>query len=257
MEARIPFNGFYESMWSQGVDHEEEQYFEWLKEEHDIHPDDMQALYEWMWRHTKYHVAYQHIAFEFVQPFQDFINEQLGLSISLTFKDMTSPREYNFETDRIFVDISYRDALILARRVGRNALRKAAKQMFTSRDGFSSYYRNDPAEWGRLRGWDHNQLHCLFQAALDVIGEEDWDWSIYEDFSSNGDFGTAFHMAFEEKDLLLELGKLIGQRELNEELESDEETDRVFPTQWKDTKDYVTQYLALNKLNSNQNEGPL
>lgn len=247
MEARIPFAGFYESKWSAGVDSEEEQYFESLKEEHSLTDEDMGEMQEWMWRHARYHRSYLHIAQEYVSPFQDFINEGLGLSIKLTYKDMSSPREYNFETDKIVVEISYEDAIKLARRVGRNALRKAAKDMFTSRDGFISFYRNDPAEWGRLRGWDWNHMYCLFQAAVDVIGEEDYEWPIYEDFSGNGHFGEAFYRAFDEKELLLEVGKIVGKRELKEELEEQAaDEDRLFPVAYTDTADYVRRYEEMN-----------
>lgn len=247
MEARIPFSGFYDSMWSSEVDSEEERYFEHLKEEHSLTDDDMGELHEWMWRHAQYRLSYLHIAQEYVSPFQDFINEGLGLNIKLAYKDMSSPKFYNFETDKIVVEISYEDAIKLARRVGRNALRKAAKDMFTSRSGFISFYSNDPAEWGRLRGWDWNNMYCLFQAAVDVIGEEDYEWPIYDAMSCNGDFSEAFWKAFDEKDLLLEVGKIVGKRELKEELEADDESDRSYPDTWRNTQDYVAKYEALNK----------
>ncbi len=247
MEARIPFAGFYESMWSREIDREEEQYLERLKEEHSLTDNDMGEVHEWMWRHSRYHLSYLHIAQEYVSPFESFINEGLGLSIKLTYKDMSSPREYNFETDKIVVEISYQDAIRLARRVGRNALRKAAKDMFTSRSGFISFYSNDPAEWGRLRGWDWNNMYCLFQAAIDVIGEEYYEWPIYEAMSCNGDFSEAFWKAFDEKDLLLEVGKIVGKRELKEELEDDDESDRSYPVAFANTADYVAKYEEMNK----------
>ena len=243
MEARIPFAGFYDSFFSNEIDREEEMYVEHLCERHDIPAIDIS---EWIWRHVNYGGAYRHVAENYVSPFEAHINEGLGLSIKLGFNDMTSPREYNFETDKIFVEISYRDALILARRVGRNALRKAAKEMFTGCGGFISFYRNDPAEWGPLRGWDHNQLYCLFQAAIDVIGDDDYEIGIVEAMSGNGVFNDAFHSGiFIEEDLLVHIGKVLGKNEVEEEQAEDQ--DRLYPTAWKDTADYVRRYEALNK----------
>lgn len=244
MDAKIPFSGFYESKWSRGCDDEGEQIAEQLAEEHSLKKDEIAEL---IYKEAKYREAYEYVAEKYVGYFENWLNSELGLNIKLTFNRMTSPREYNFETDDIHVNISYEDAIKLARRVGRNALRKAAKELFTSRDGFISFYRNDPAEWGRLRGWDENHLYAVFTAAVDVIGEDDWEWGLVEVMSGNGVFSTAFDRAFDSDAVMLEIGKIIGRRELAEELE--EETDRNFPEPGKfhDTKSYVAQYEALNK----------
>lgn len=241
MDAKIPFSGFYESKWSGGCDQEEEQLTEQLAEEYGL---EQSKIAELIYKEAKYREAYEHVAREFVPYFENWLNQELGISITLVFNRMTSPRYYNFETDHIHVDISYEDAIKLARRVGRNALRKAAKELFTSRSGFISFYRNDPIEWGRLRGWDCNNLLALFTAAVDVIGEDDYEWGIYETMSGNGVFNTAMDKAVDWSELNLEIGKLLGKKELLEEQE--EEQDRVYPTNWRNTEDYVTQYRALN-----------
>lgn len=242
MEARIPFSGFYNSIWSSELDREEEQYAEHLAEKHEVPVGEVTEL---LFRHAKHCDAYREVAQKYVPQFEAHINEGLGLSIKLTGGEMTSPREYNFETDKIFVGISYRDALILARSVGRNALRKAAKEMFTSRSGFISFYRNDPAEWGRLRGWDHNQLYCLMQAAVDVIDGEDFEWGLAEGMSGNGVFGEAFHGAVDHEELMLGIGELIGKREAEEEAEENDDG-RRFPVAYADTADYVKRYHEMN-----------
>lgn len=253
MEARIPFGGFYESMWSAGVDDEENQQAERLSEEHGIKLGDINEL---LFKHSRYHQGYAYIAEKYAPAFLDVINSELGLDLKMTFKDMTSPKFYNFETDRIFVDITYRDVLRLARKVGRNALRKAAKDMFTSRDGFSSFYDPDISTWGPMRTWDHNQLYALMTAAVDSITAdyEDYAWAIYEDFSSNGVFCEAFDKACDWQTVMLEIGKLVGAKELAEEL-AEEDDGRRFPVAWHNTADYVERY---HKMNSNQlSEGPL
>ena len=243
MKARIPFAGFYESMHDHELDREMEQRVEYLAEEYDVE----QSQLEFMLDFIEWPVAREYVAEKFVDYFESWINAELGLSIKLSFERTTSPRYYNFETDHIIVDVSYEDAIKLARRVGRNALRKAAKDLFTSRSGFISFYDNDPAEWGRLRGWDENHLYAVFTAAVDVIGEDDWEWGLVEAMSGNGVFSTAFDRAFDSDAVMLEIGKIIGRRELAEELE--EETDRNFPPPGKfhDTTSYVAMYEALNK----------
>jgi hypothetical protein len=246
MEARIPFAGFYESVWSSSLDDEEEQYAMSLAEKHDIKQDEVTAL---IFQHCSYGLAHRHIAAEYVDVFESFINDKLGTKIVLTYVSLDSPKYYNFETDQIIASIEYSDALILARRVGRNALRKAAKQMFTSRDGFISFYRNDPAEWGRLRGWDHNQLYCLLTAAVDVIDEEDYEFGLLEDLSGNGTFSEALFRGLDNEDLMVDVGKLVGKKELLEEQEEESDDGRRFPVAFEDTPDYVERY---NKLNSKE-----
>lgn len=243
MRARIPFGGFYESKFSAGLDDAETQHLEYLREEHDI---DTAPLQEWLWRHAKYHRGYEHIAADYVPLFEEFINEGLGLSLKLTFNGMDSPKYYNFETDHIYVDISYRDALILARRVGRNALRAAAKELFTSRDGFISFYRNDPAEWGRLRGWDECQLFALFTAAVNVIGDEDYEWRLDAALHEGGTYDEAFWKSFSSSDFNIELGRVLERKEQAEAAEEDGDG-RSFPAHWTSTEDYVRKYEAMNR----------
>ena len=253
MEARIPFSGFYESMWSQGIDDEQEPQAERLAEEHDIKETDFNELF---FKHSRYHVGYAYVAEKYAPAFLDMLNSELGLDLVIKFKDMTSPKFYNFETDHIFVDITYRDVLKLARKVGRNALRKAAKAMFTSCDGFISFYDPDISTWGPMRTWDHNQLYALMTAAVGTFSDEDntYDWGIYEDFSSNGVFCEAFDRACDWQAVMLEIGKLVGAKELAEEL-AEQDDGRRFPVAWHGTADYVARYKAMN---SNQlSEGQL
>jgi len=244
MEARIPFSGFYGSMWSDALDDEENNYVEDVATERKVSQSD---IHDYLWRKSTYHDAYKEIAKDYTRFFESYINEKYDLKISLTYKELTSPREYNFETDKIFVEVSYKDVLTLARKVGRNKLRKCAKEMFTSRDGFISFYRSDVSTWDRMRGWDHNQLFCLFTAA--VMDDEDFEQGIFEEAWSFGTISCAHAASLPPvEDLFFEVGRLAGRAELKEELESEEGGDgRCFPVAYKDTKDYVKRYEEMNK----------
>lgn len=239
MEARIPFSGFYDSIWSEGVDNEQERWAENKAEELQVSEAEINEI---LWRHTKYRYAHLHIAQEYVPCFENQLNDALDLKLSLKYKDMTSPREYNFETDRIFVEVSYKDMLLLARRVGRKALRRMAKKMFTSCDGFSSFYDPDVSTWGPLRTWDHNQLYCLFEAAVFVMDYEDYECAIYEGMSESEVFISAFDEAMDYETSMVEIGKLVGAKEALEE----QDDGKRFPVAFYDTKDYVKKYEKMN-----------
>jgi len=244
MEARIPFSGFYSSMWSDALDNEESCYVEDIATELEVSQSD---IHDYLRRNSRYREAYKEIADDYTRFFESYINEKYDLKISLTYKELTSPREYNFETDKIFVEVSYKDVLSLARKVGRNKLRKCAKEMFTSRDGFISFYRSDISTWGRMRGWDHNQLFCLFTAA--VMDDDEFEEGIFEDALSHGTISCAHAAALPPvEDLFFEVGRLAGRAEMKEELECEESGDgKCFPVAYKDTADYVKRYEEMNK----------
>jgi hypothetical protein len=180
----------------------------------------------------------------------------------MTYNTMVSPREYNFTTDALYVELSPKDVVLLARRVGLSAIRKAAKEMFTSRDGFCSFYDPDISTWGKLRTWDHNQLYALMTAAVTVANgasdEYGMDWGIYEDMSSDGDFSTAHDKAVDYQTIMFEISKLVAAKEIAEEAEGQDDG-RRFPVAFYNTTDYVRRYEAMNKHihNSNQIEGDL
>jgi hypothetical protein len=96
---------------------------------------------------------------------------------------MTSPRFYNFETDRVFANISEHAARKLfaySRKLDNHAtLAKVIRARFTSRDGFHSFYSNSLAEWLEkpLDEWDHNELGTLLIVACESMGD-DWEQDI-------------------------------------------------------------------------------
>jgi hypothetical protein len=88
------------------------------------------------------------------------------------FDDLSSPREYNFTTDRIFIKL-HPDALsamttaVLVSPAGLEMFGARCAANFTSRDGFMSSYDPDYTTWGTTdtwgTTWDHNQVGVLFE----------------------------------------------------------------------------------------------
>lgn len=91
--------------------------------------------------------------------------------VELTPDEIDSPREYNFATDRIFAWISEEDARRLYRLADDACLREVVKRLFSSRDGFISYYDQDLSEWpDDPEDWDHNQLYALILSITEEMG---------------------------------------------------------------------------------------
>lgn len=209
LETKIPFDGFYESKWSGLMDNAVEMfvYNENERQESHYYKDDGYIADErlrvdsgeFAWEFLNYADAYQEIAFDYAESFGMKLDEwskEIDLNApacGIKFKLMTSPRFYNFETDRIFTEISedFVNWMFKVSEAGVHAnLRKVIKERFTSRDGFISGYDNTLDEWLEkpLTDWDHNEIETLMLAVFyDYFTDDrrDWDWEIYEVFAEH------------------------------------------------------------------------
>lgn len=89
--------------------------------------------------------------------------------IPVEWESMKSPREYNFQTDRVFVTLPIEEVQQLRDQTNDRELREAIQRNFTSRDGFISFYSDslEGEEWQKpIQEWDHNQLMTLLEAWL-------------------------------------------------------------------------------------------
>jgi len=182
MLAIIPFAGFYESVHDDMLNNALGQVF-WDREGQGcVHSNLLNrahSLIKWgdvMKAYTK----------DYAERFAD------EFKLALTFESMQSPREYNFTTDRIFVELSADEAKRILAATDREALDTVAADMFTSRSGFISSYSPDVDDWGGIEAWDHNQLGALLKAYAaqetdDTDGFESWaERSLMEKADENG-----------------------------------------------------------------------
>lgn len=201
----IPFPGFYGSLLSGELDHVEEQNAEYAveRQKEDGIPSDLhltaREFSEVFYDCTDYRAVHEHAAKEYATSFDVVASEALGFKLGLEFEEMTSPKYYNSETDRLFAKTTWwnvRRMFTMSRRDGHKTLAAVIKERFTSYDGFISSYRNDLQSWLEkpFREWDHNELGTLLIACLKLTGEFEDDrpeWRVYEHMSESGDFQTA------------------------------------------------------------------
>lgn len=207
-EFLIPFPGLYESWLSGELDRAEEMEAENMAEdEADNWPAALRLsasdIGGKLWEHVDYSAAHGYLARAYLDAFDDLAGEALGETRTLwrnaydretrtsrkeryqadtcgfQFADMSSPREYNFTTDRLFATASRAFARRLWKRSkadNHETLRHVIRERFTSRDGFISHYSNDLDAWPRdLRDWDHNELGTLLAACLALTDFDDDD----------------------------------------------------------------------------------
>lgn len=146
----IPFCGFYESWIDDLIDNEIEM------AEIDNYTVDFDGIAR------EYAILYNDALYERLEE-----EEALQYMPDLTFDRLISPREYNFETDRIMVSFTtprYNLRKIYEILTGNDdALDRDIQQTFASRSGFASFYDDFAQGWRSkpLLEWDSNELSVL------------------------------------------------------------------------------------------------
>lgn len=170
MDIVIPFNGFYESTACMLLSDETESLFQDDSGNSDV-PDAFHFAYGW---NTALLEGY---AREYVQAFAQEVGDKLDIDLStLEFKSLYSPREYNFESDRITCTIDITAVQLLWELASPMTLQALIAERHTSRSGFISFYTNTLSSWPvQIREWDKNQLETLLLAAMSDAGIEEVD----------------------------------------------------------------------------------
>ena len=173
LESTIPFDGFYESFIIADIDYQIGQQIEWDCDTFDLNESEEEILYNnYLSVNTSY--FYNQIAENYTNFYIDDLNAKLnyaypdhGFTLNAKFSFLTSPREYNFTTDRIFIDIEKNHAIDFIKYIIKHykkELEEKIKQRFTSRSGFYSYYENSLDLWPKdYSEWDHNQIGTCFE----------------------------------------------------------------------------------------------
>lgn len=236
-EIQVPFPGFYESILSDAIDRSEEMTVDNLtSDEYEILDNEVVANI--LWDHTDYGAIHQALAKAWVEEFDDLVLDELDLSLGLTFSIMTSPREYNFTTDRVFAKISMPQLRELFESVDKRRLDEVCEQHLKSCSGFISHYDHRWRDWGPLEDWDYNQTGMLLHA-LDL--GDNWKWEMLDRLNEDIDRAVDAGQDWGKIEQKLDEAVL----EARGEIESDA---REFPVGVGDPAEYVRQYVEMNHL---------
>jgi hypothetical protein len=122
---------------------------------------------EFMREYCKAYVSY------FPEEFYDYCD----FKPQLKFLEVYSPREYNFENDRILAEIPIEDVERLFEEISETELSNTTKGLFTSYSGFVSFYDPDWREWpSDLSQWDENQVYALLLAFIEGGGISEYEF---------------------------------------------------------------------------------
>lgn len=165
------FSGFYESIHNSAFDFEEECVL-------DDHPGKKWGDFRWTYDWNQY-----------ARNYVSAISSETGLKFE--FRNLWSPREYNFATDEIYCFLDKKDVKKISSALETETLKKLIKERFTSCDGFISFYSNDIDEWKEkdVMEWDEIELGTLLDAWLEENDlYENLDYQGYDYCSGNGQY---------------------------------------------------------------------
>ena len=217
LETTIPFEGFYNSFISADIENEIDSLTQYYSESYELNDNEEQLLSN-SFLSVNNNNFYNEICKDYVSFYLDNLNERIkDFTLKGTFKCFISPREYNFETDRVFIEIEENHCIDFIKYIIKNykkELDKKIKERFTSRSGFISFYENNLESWtNNYKEWDHNQIGICFEL-FDIEEDEDIVYSLREYLSETISENLYNTLDQEVKDLLDKKQKEIDKKEL-------------------------------------------
>jgi len=194
----IPFAGFYESLWDAVIDDEIESATTDLVDE--LKQKDARfgeesfgdLLYE-VREEVNFRKVRHAIAKEYAERFGNWLVQALELDgdgNNVRFSHLDSPREYNFRTDWVFVDIQPDACERLRAKTDWRVLSRTIIEHHAPRSGFVSRYSAWPDDWKTLNvlRMDHNELFTILCARMASEGHDadEVEGRILEDMDGNG-----------------------------------------------------------------------
>jgi len=186
IEIEVPFSGFYESHHDQMLEDAIQQHFSY-----DYDKDEDKELGE-DYDEARWNadINWQEIQEAYAKEYTEMFGQEFDLD--LKFVQMTSPKFYNFGTDRIFAEVPKEQIDNIFKEVIKHPEWAAyIKERFTSYSGFSSNYSNDinDDDW-KLSDFalDECQYRVILEFWIEKISHAHEDWELYlmDDARGNG-----------------------------------------------------------------------
>ena len=218
INVNIPFCGYYETIISSELEYKIEcfldefknpdtwmfdplDYIENEKLKEKLQKFDRKEIYPVLcdriwWYYTTADSSHE-INKKWIDSFCDYIKSEyeIDLKPNLDTVSMSSPREYNFETDRLFCDVDF-DAIKTLYLENKGTCDKYILKRMEARDGFIPWYSNHIEDWGDFTDWDYNQWGLILEALITDYMWDEIELEIQEYISSYID--TPLRCTFDE-----------------------------------------------------------
>jgi hypothetical protein len=199
----IPFSGFYETVHNMGIADATRAFLE--DADGDAYDDLVDAA-------DNLPCDYRTIHTQYARAYANALCTSIGIAPEhWAFDDLSSPREYNFSTDRIFIKLHPDAFANIVRDIhsspdGIDIFRARCAANFISCDGFLSYYDADYTTWGAPIEWDHNQLgvllevHCCAKLAWgdDCAGQYEYEQHFASELNNNRVLDNMIYVGYQK-----------------------------------------------------------
>lgn len=157
--VELPFSGFYESLHNDQIDRAMQDLF--MNDDCTVDDEKLdQALYS---------TNFEPIRNDYAQAYVKRFSELVGYD--LEFESLTSPKFYNYSTDRIFAYIDKLDLYKAFQSITLDQLSDAIKEVGTSGSGYHAHYSPDLHEW--LETPIHNWEACQLEIILNLKAQNE------------------------------------------------------------------------------------
>ena len=123
----LPFSGFYHSMHDFYIDNT----IECLSD--DCNEDSLSAEQVEM---IEYKPIFEAVCKHYIQAYNGVFYDEHNIHLDLTFHSMTSPKFYNFETDRLYAEINQETFNQVISLLSDDAIQSKLKDKYKTRDGY-------------------------------------------------------------------------------------------------------------------------
>ena len=174
------FTGFYGSFFEDYLNHLEEMEYEYLAE-NGIQDEQPEFDYQTFYKDCSYEMMYKVCE----------LLTDLDLIDNYYFVELQSPREYNFQNDKIIVDYVLTDINVFKIKdylfSNYDAFKRYINENYTSYDGFMSFHSNNADEWLALFSECVNDEHKLGSILNFILENEDTsEYDLFEQIVESG-----------------------------------------------------------------------
>lgn len=174
MKVYIPFNGFYGSILDDYIQSEVEFSVE-------CEAEDTGKVYDW---NLNYDIVNKKVASLWSDCFMSDIENRMKTTFKYHFNKLISPKEYNFSTDVIEVEIADDDMKDIHSYVMSNSLfyilKDLVREELKERSGFIPFHSVNILEWNQdVTTWTASQCELLFRTFMLDGFESVADYEMY------------------------------------------------------------------------------
>lgn len=187
--STIYFYGFYNSAIDSVIDSAIECELDHIEETYNPTKEELETIAAGFMS-TNVNSFYNTIAEAYADEFIFLLEREIDIKLNASIESLERPKEYNFRTDRIFIELPKNKAIEFINYVLKNhkkELEDLIKEKFTTRSGFISFYPNSLEAWGNPIEWDYNQIGTCFEIFKYIAEDIELYETIYEELYSTLD----------------------------------------------------------------------